>query len=80
MTDPAPIAQMSFEQALKEFEQVVGQLDRGEVPLDQMIALYERGAALKSHCDAKLKEAEEKIAKITVDGAGAPVGTEPLDQ
>lgn len=81
MSDAAPIiADMSFEQALKEFEQVVGQLDRGEVPLDQMIALYERGAALKAHCDKKLKEAEEKIAKITIDGTGQPIGTEPLDQ
>lgn len=70
---------LSFEDALREFEQVVNQLDRGDVPLDQMIALYEKGARLKSHCDAKLKDAEEKIAKITTNGAGTPTGTEPLD-
>lgn len=73
------IKAMSFEEALGAFEAVVGQLDRGDVPLDQMIALYEKGAALKAHCDAKLKEAEEKIAKITTDRAGVPTGTEPLD-
>lgn len=70
---------MSFEAALGEFENVVNKLDRGEVPLDQMIALYERGAALKAHCDKKLREAEEKIAKIATDGQGVPNGTAPLD-
>lgn len=73
------IQAMSFEDALREFETTVNQLDRGDVPLDQMIALYERGAALKAHCDKKLAEAEEKIAKITTDGNGAATGTAPLD-
>lgn len=73
------ITTMSFEVALREFETVVSKLDRGDVPLDQMITLYERGAELKKHCDAKLAEAEEKIAKITTDGTGAATGTEPLD-
>ena len=76
MTD---VAEMSFEDALRELEQVVGQLERGEVPLDQSIALYERGAALKARCEAKLKEAEEKVAKLTLDGEGVPTGTTPLD-
>lgn len=73
------IAEMSFEQALKEFETVVGKLDSGEVPLEEMIKLYDRGAALKAHCDAKLKDAEEKIARITTDGQGNATGTAPLD-
>ena len=73
------VKEMSFEDALRELEQVVGKLERGEVPLDQSIALYERGAALKKRCEAKLKEAEEKVAKLTLDGDGTPTGTAPLD-
>ena len=73
------VNEMSFEDAIKELEQVVGQLERGDVALDQSIALYERGAALKARCEAKLKEAEEKVAKITLDGQGQPAGTAPLD-
>ena len=75
----ADVKSMSFEDALRELEQVVGRLERGEVPLDESIALYERGAALKKRCEAKLKEAEEKVAKLTLDGDGQPTGTEPLD-
>lgn len=74
-----PVDQMSFEEALKELESVVGQLERGDVALDQSIALYERGAALKEHCAKKLNEAEEKVAKITLGEGGAPTGTTPLD-
>jgi exodeoxyribonuclease VII small subunit len=74
-----PVAEMSFEEALRELEEVVGKLERGEVPLDESIALYERGAELRKRCEAKLKEAEEKVAKLTLDGDGAPQGTEPLD-
>ena len=70
---------MSFEDAIKELETVVGQLERGDVALDESIALYERGAALKARCEAKLKEAEEKVAKITLGESGAPTGTAPLD-
>ncbi|AGI69929.1 exodeoxyribonuclease 7 small subunit XseB [Octadecabacter antarcticus 307] len=75
----ADVKAMSFEDALRELEQVVGKLERGEVPLDDSIALYERGAKLKKRCEAKLKEAEEKVAKLTLDGDGQPTGTEPLD-
>ena len=74
------VNEMSFEQAIKELEQVVGQLERGDVALDESIKLYERGAALKARCEAKLKEAEEKVAKITLDGDGQPTGTAPLDE
>jgi len=73
------VENMSFEDAIKELEMVVGQLERGDVALDESIALYERGAALKARCEAKLKEAEEKVAKITLGEGGSPVGTAPLD-
>jgi exodeoxyribonuclease VII small subunit len=75
----ADVAEMSFEDALRELEQVVGKLERGEVPLDESIALYERGAFLKGRCETKLKEAEEKVAKLTLDSDGKPTGTAPLD-
>ncbi|PUB17010.1 exodeoxyribonuclease VII small subunit [Yoonia sediminilitoris] len=73
------VNEMSFEEAIKELETVVGQLERGDVALDASIALYERGAALKARCEAKLKEAEEKVAKITLGDGGEPTGTAPLD-
>lgn len=75
----ADVSEMSFEDALRELEQVVGKLERGEVPLDESISLYERGALLKGRCEAKLKEAEEKVAKLTLDGEGKPTGTTGLD-
>ncbi len=74
-----PIADMSFEQAMKELEEVVGKLERGEVALEDSIKLYERGAALKKRCEAKLRQAEEKVAAITLDGEGTPTGTEPFE-
>ena len=74
-----PVEDMTFEQAMSELERVVGQLERGDVALDQSIALYERGALLKKLCEAKLKEAEEKVAAITLDATGTPTGTAPLD-
>jgi exodeoxyribonuclease VII small subunit len=77
MTDQ-PVDKMNFEDAIKELEAVVAKLERGDVALDDSIALYERGAALKKRCEAKLKEAEEKVAKITLED-GQPVGTTPLD-
>jgi exodeoxyribonuclease VII small subunit len=78
MSDTA-VTKMSFEDAMKELETVVGQLESGDVPLEDSIALYERGAALKEHCQKKLAEAEEKVAKITFDGDGNPKGTEAVD-
>ncbi|MEQ8900634.1 MAG: exodeoxyribonuclease VII small subunit [Roseovarius sp.] len=73
-----PVSEMSFEQAMKELEQVVGRLERGDVALDESITLYERGAELKKRCEAKLKEAEEKVAAITLDSDGQPTGTQPV--
>lgn len=78
MTD-TPVDEMSFEQAMAELEKVLGQLERGDVALDESIALYERGAALKARCETKLKEAEEKVAAITLDGDGTPTGTKPVE-
>ncbi|MEM8792643.1 MAG: exodeoxyribonuclease VII small subunit [Pseudomonadota bacterium] len=63
MTDK-PIAEMSFEEALAALESVVGQLEGGQVPLEESIALYERGDALKKHCEERLKAAELKVQKI----------------
>lgn len=74
-----PVTDMSFEEALQALEEVVGRLERGDVPLEQSIQLYERGAALKARCETKLKEAEEKVAAITLDGNGAPTGTTPVE-
>ncbi|MEO0486520.1 MAG: exodeoxyribonuclease VII small subunit [Pseudomonadota bacterium] len=74
-----PVAEMSFEEAMQELEQVVGQLERGDVALDASIALYERGAALKAHCEAKLKAAEEKVAAIQLSADGQPAGLKPVD-
>ncbi len=70
-----PIDGMSFEEALAALEQVVGQLEGGQVPLEQSIALYERGDALKKHCEAKLGEAELKVEKIVAGGDGTATGT-----
>ncbi|WP_424932204.1 exodeoxyribonuclease VII small subunit [Amaricoccus macauensis] len=67
----APVADLSFEQALGELETVVGALEKGTVPLEESIALYERGAALRAHCETKLKDAEAKVTQITE----APDGT-----
>ncbi|MFP4043003.1 MAG: exodeoxyribonuclease VII small subunit [Rhodosalinus sp.] len=79
MTEEKPVDQMSFEEAMRELEAVVTHLERGDVALEQSISLYERGAALKARCEAKLKEAEEKVAQITLDGQGQPTGTKPAE-
>lgn len=73
------IRKMSFEQALEALEEIVENLERGDVPLDQSIRIYERGEALKKHCDALLKAAEDKVEKIRLSRDGTPMGTEPLD-
>ena len=74
------ISKMSFEEALGELEEIVRRIESGEVDLDSAIQAYERGAALKKHCDTKLREAEEKVSKIKLDADGAitqeTVGTE----
>lgn len=74
-----PVEKMSFEEAMSGLEHVVGQLERGEVELEESIKLYELGAKLKAHCEAKLKEAEEKVEAITLNADGQPTGAQPLD-
>lgn len=74
-----PVDEMSFEDAMRELEAVVGQLERGDVALDASITLYERGAALKKRCEDELKRAEEKVAAITLDAEGTPTGTKPVE-
>lgn len=78
MAEVADIQDLSFEDALKELEQIVEQLERGEVQLDQSIALYERGAALKAHCEARLKDAQLKVDKLVI-GSDGSVAAEPAD-
>ena len=75
----ADIKDMTFERALKELESIVGRLERGDVELEESIAIYERGEALRDHCDRLLKNAEAKVEKLTFGPDGRPKGTEPLD-
>ena len=76
---PEDVAKLSFEDALAQLEEIVGKLEKGQVPLEESIRIYERGEALRRHCDVLLKEAEAKIEKITVGSDGSAKGTEPLD-
>ena len=78
MADAADIDALSFEQALAELERIVGQLESGQAPLEQSIALYERGALLKAHCEKRLEAARLRVEKIVV-GAGGQVGVEPAE-
>ncbi len=72
MSEPADVATMSFEQALGELEQIVARLESGQAPLEDSIRMYERGAALKAHCEARLEAARLRVEKIVVGAAGAP--------
>ena len=74
-----PVAKMSFEEAMKELEAVVAQLESGEVELEKSIALYQRGAELKAHCDARLADAQARVEKIRLGEGGTPAGTEPFE-
>jgi exodeoxyribonuclease VII small subunit len=75
---PKDIAGLSFEDALKELEGIVQQLERGQVKLDEAITAYERGALLKKHCEQKLAEAKMKVEKIVFSADGT-VGSQPAD-
>lgn len=79
MTDTADIAEMSFEDALRSLEDVVRALESGDVPLDDSITLYERGEALRRHCQARLDAAQARIEKIVAGPDGLPSSTQPFD-
>lgn len=73
------VQKLSFEQAIEELESIVKRLEDGKVPLEESIAIYERGEALKRRCDELLRQAEARVDRITTDAAGQPTGTTPLD-
>jgi exodeoxyribonuclease VII small subunit len=75
----ADVKRLSFERAIEELESIVKRLEEGKVPLEESVAIYERGEALKRRCDELLKQAEARVEKITLDASGKPTGTEPLD-
>ena len=79
MTAAEDAAQLTFEAAMKELEEIVSALEKGNVDLDKSIALYERGESLKKHCDNLLKSAEARIDKIVQGADGAAKGVAPLD-
>ena len=73
------VTTLSFEDALKQLETIVRELEQGNVPLERSIEMYERGSALRKHCDDLLKAAEAKVEKIQLAQDGKPSGTIPLD-
>lgn len=78
MAETDDIQALTFEQALAELEAIVAKLESGQAPLDDSIRLYERGAQLKAHCEARLDAARLRVEKIVVGAQGAP-GTEPAE-
>ena len=78
MAEPSEFAALTFEQALAELEQIVGKLESGQAPLEDSIAMYERGAALKAHCEKRLEAARLRVEKIVM-GANGAVGAEPAE-
>lgn len=78
MNTDAKIETLSFEDALQELEQIVQKLESGNVALERSIAMYERGAALKAHCEKKLKSARLKVEKIVLDADGV-AQTAPME-
>jgi len=77
-SSPADIKTLSFEQALEELETIVRKLEQGDIDLDHSISAYERGAQLKAHCEAKLREAQAKVDRIT-QAADGSLSVEPTD-
>ena len=73
------VGKLSFERAIEELESIVKRLEDGKVPLEESVAIYERGEALKRRCEDLLRQAEARVQKITLDASGNPTGTEPLD-
>lgn len=77
--DHMDLTTLTFERAIEELESIVKRLEDGKVPLEESVAIYERGEALKRRCDELLRQAEARVDKITTDADGQAVGTEPLD-
>jgi exodeoxyribonuclease VII small subunit len=73
------VKKMPFERAIDELESIVKRLEEGKVPLEESVAIYERGEALKKRCEELLRQAEARVEKITLDAEGRPTGSEPLD-
>ena len=73
------VKKLSFERAIEELEDIVDRLEKGNVPLEESIGLYERGEALKRRCEELLRQAEARVDKITTDANGQATGTAPLD-
>lgn len=78
MSDPK-VEDLSFEDALKKLEEIVTRLESAEVSLEQSIDLYEKGARLRAHCEARLNAAQERVEAIRLAQSGEPAGTEPFD-
>jgi exodeoxyribonuclease VII small subunit len=78
-TNTTDIAALPFEKALQELETIVSRLERGDVPLDESIKIYERGEQLKAHCEQLLRKAELRVEVITQGTDGKAAGTKPLD-
>ena len=79
MTDARTISELPFEQAMKQLEEIVARLEKGDISLEDSIAAYERGELLKKRCEDLLKQAEARIEKIRLGADGKPAGTTPLD-
>ena len=75
----ADVKKMPFERAIEELELIVKRLEEGKVPLEELVAIYERGEALKVRCEELLRQAEARVEKITLDAKGRPTGSTPLD-
>jgi exodeoxyribonuclease VII small subunit len=78
MSEAADLESLTFEQALAELEQIVARLESGQAPLEDSIRMYERGAALKAHCEKRLEAARLRVEKIVM-GAGGAQGVEPAE-
>jgi exodeoxyribonuclease VII small subunit len=79
MPDNTDVSKLTFEKAIEELESIVKRLEEGKVPLEESVAIYERGESLKQRCEELLRQAEARVEKITLDAQGKPTGTAPLD-
>ena len=73
------VKRLPFERAIEELESIVKRLEEGKVPLEESVAIYERGEVLKRRCEELLAQAEARVNKLVLDASGKPTGTEPLD-